>query len=553
LDNGPTPRPTQPSALAATDAASAPASHRQAQPGRRLRLPASWPLVLILAAQVILSIRLVRADSAFEDEATYLWAGHLEWSNWLHGTAIPPFAAYFSGAPVIYPPLGALADSIGGLVAARILSLVFMLGATTLLWATANRLFGRMAAVFGAALFAALGPTLHLGAFATYDPLSVFLVALAAWIVVRAAGRRDATGAMIAAGCVLAVANAASYSSTLFDLVVILLALLTALPEVGGKLAAARSLTILIVVTVLVTAGLLIGGSSYIHGVETTTVDRVPGGASASTVLADAWWWTGFVVAAACCGLAISLFRRERRVQSSLLALLAVSALIGPLEQARLQTSASLDKHVGLGAWFAAIAAGYAVDKLIAAAPAGSTRMVTCGACVVALALPVSVGASQSEQFSTSWPNSADFIAILRPLVDHSTGRLLVEDPSVAEYYLHAESQWKRWSSTRNIVLQSGASSGGPSSAAGVVGPGNAGTYQLKIEHSYFELVALNYIDTTALDLKITADLKQSHHYCVIQVVPYGDNVPPIGVGDYVIWQYQQAHFKPASTGWSCR
>ena len=39
-----------------------------------------------------------------------------------------------------------------------------------------------------------------------------------------------------------------------------------------------------------------------------------------------------------------------------------------------MHTTASLNKHGDLGAWFAAIAAGYAVDKLIAAAPAGNTR-----------------------------------------------------------------------------------------------------------------------------------------------------------------------------------
>ena len=63
-----------------------------------------------------------------------------------------------------------------------------MLGATALLWGTAGRLFGRRAAFFAAALFAVLGPTLHLGAFATYDALSVLLVAAAAWCVVRAGG-----------------------------------------------------------------------------------------------------------------------------------------------------------------------------------------------------------------------------------------------------------------------------------------------------------------------------------------------------------------------------
>ena len=105
------------------------------------------------------------------------------------GRRCPPFPAYFSGAPVIYPPLAALADNAGGLAGARILSLAFMLGATVLLWGVAGRLFGRRAAFFAAALFAVLGPTLHLGAFATYDAMAVFLVALAAWCVVRAVGR----------------------------------------------------------------------------------------------------------------------------------------------------------------------------------------------------------------------------------------------------------------------------------------------------------------------------------------------------------------------------
>ncbi len=33
------------------------------------------------------------SNTAFPDEALYLWAGHLEWSHWLYGTAIPAFPA----------------------------------------------------------------------------------------------------------------------------------------------------------------------------------------------------------------------------------------------------------------------------------------------------------------------------------------------------------------------------------------------------------------------------------------------------------------------------
>ncbi len=153
-----------------------------------------WPLVPILILQSALSARLIRADTAFQDEALYLWAGHLEWASLLHGGALPQFPAFFSGAPVIYPPLAALADGVGGLDGARLLSLAFMLGATALLCATAGRLFGKWAAFFAAVLFAVISPTLHLGSFATYDAMALFLVALASWLVVRAgdAGRRDA-------------------------------------------------------------------------------------------------------------------------------------------------------------------------------------------------------------------------------------------------------------------------------------------------------------------------------------------------------------------------
>ena len=39
--------------------------------------------------------------------------------------------------------------------------------------------------------------------------------------------------------------------------------------------------------------------------------------------------------------------------------------LLVPTEQARIHTYTSLSKHVDFGAWFAAIAAGYAADRAI--------------------------------------------------------------------------------------------------------------------------------------------------------------------------------------------
>jgi hypothetical protein len=547
MEYGATTRQTS-GAAGASDIDVAPAAPRAGahREGRVLsrHFPGWWPLIAVLMVQALLSIRLIRADTAFEDEATYLWAGHLEWSHLLHGTPLPQFPAYFSGAPVIYPPLGALADSVGGLTAARLLSLIFMLGATVALWGVASKLFSHRAAFFATALFAVSGPTLHLGAFATYDALALSLIALASWCVVRPREGQEATGWMVAAAVALAVANAASYASLLFDPVVVLLAVFAAFPRPGGKIAARRVAVLVIITGALLLAGLLIGGSLYIGGFERTTLARVPGGASPLTVLTDAWSWTGLIIVPALCGVIISVTSKNGRWQAFLLAILTLAGILGPFEQARLHTTASLDKHLGLGAWFAAIVAGYAVDRFVGAAAADRrARVFTTAACVVALVFPVALGARQSWEFSTDWPNATSFIAIMRPLVDNTKGPLLVEDPTIAEYYLHAESQWQRWSSTRNIVLPSGASTGGPSPAAGVVGAGNAGEYAVYIiQHSYFSLVALNYADTTSLDHQITTDLKHNPRYHIANdgVVPYGTEVPPIGLGTYVIWLREQ-------------
>jgi len=492
------------------------------------------PLLAVLVVQTLLSVRLLGADTAFIDEAAYLWAGHLEWAHWLHGVAIPPFSAYFSGAPVMYPPLGALADSVGGLTGARVLSLVFMLGATVLLWDVTSRLFGRQAGFFAAALFAVAGPSLHLGTFATYDALSLFLLALAAWLVAGASDQQEAAGRMAAAGAVLALANATAYSSALFDPVIVAMALVTALPS-GGRLAARRCGSLVTVLVALLIAGVLLGGSSYWQGITQTTLSRAAGAASPLRVLEDALSWTGVIIVLALCGVIASWLSHRRAAQTWLLAVLTAAALLGPLEQARLHTLDALNKHVGLGAWFAAIAAGYAVDKFINAAPAGQPRALTCAACIIGLAFPLSLGATQSRQFATSWADSATFTAIFGPLASHGSGHLLVEDPSIAEYYLPAGSQWQRWSSTRNIVLPDGSNTGGPTHG-GVVGAGDTTAFDRYIAQGYFSYIALNFADTTALDHHIATKVHESTLYRTLEVVPYNIGTT---VGTYIIYKYE--------------
>ena len=297
---------------------------------------------------------MVRARTAFGDEALYLSAGHLEWSHWWHGTRIPAYPTWFSGAPVIYPPIGAIADRLGGLVAARLLSLVCMLGVTAFVWATANRLFeDRRISFFAAALFAALAPTLHLGSYATYDALALLLLALATWCAAGARSGQHAIRRMVAAGILLALANATKYATVLYDPTVLGVTVLSSWPYAGWKVALRRAAWLAGAAAVVLAVLLALGGPGYLTGIRVTTTGRAHGTDPAALVLADAWSWSAVVLVPAVVAAVVCAVRR-RWPQALLLAVLALTALLAPADQAHLQTATSLSKHVDFGAWFAA-------------------------------------------------------------------------------------------------------------------------------------------------------------------------------------------------------
>jgi hypothetical protein len=69
----------------------------------------------------VLSIPLIGSNTAFVDEADYLWVGR----QILHSGLQPVvFEEYFSGLPKLYPLLATIVDSSGGLVLALLVSLM---------------------------------------------------------------------------------------------------------------------------------------------------------------------------------------------------------------------------------------------------------------------------------------------------------------------------------------------------------------------------------------------------------------------------------------------
>jgi hypothetical protein len=208
------------------------------------------------------------------------------------------------------------------------------------------------------------------------------------------------------------LANAAAYSSVLFDPVVIVLALLVAYPKPGGKPALARGATILTIVATLLMVGTLIGGDYYVSGIDQTLSLGVNMHSTRLTVLTHAAAWTGIVAVAALCAAAMGWAAGDRR-RARLAALLAVAALIVPAEQALQGAVLGLDRHIVAGAWFAAMAAGYAAHRLIAAGAGPQARAVIGGACAAALLFPLTLGVSQSQALLRSWPSSASNVTWL--------------------------------------------------------------------------------------------------------------------------------------------
>ena len=388
-------------------------------------------LLVVLLVQAALALRLVWSNTAFQDEAEYLWYGHLEWEHWLHGSPLPSY--YLSGAPQVYPPLGALADSLGGLAGARLLSLAFMLGATALLYATASRLFTRWVGLIGAAMFVAVGPTADLGAWATYDPMAICLMALAAWLAVRAAHSRASEVWILLAAATMVLADATKWVTALWSPIIVALVVLSA--PTGWTLAVARGIRfVCYAVAIGAPALLVLGGQLAVIAVTTSTTQRGSGGDSSLAVL---WYAAPMIAVVLAVGvLGVVLAGRERAGRNLLLcAVLVVGVLLAPAFQAYDQTTVSLYKHVVFGLWFGSIAAGYALSKATRVSAAKGWRVGLAAATFTGL-----LGFDQASGYYGFWPNSTPLLAAVeRDLPARGPIMMQGGDWMVANYYLYRQ------------------------------------------------------------------------------------------------------------------
>jgi hypothetical protein len=465
----------------------------------------------------------VWSNTAAVREATFLSAGHIELAHWLHGATAPEYSTFLPGAPVIYPPIGAAADGLGGLPAARILSLIFILGATLALWGAASRLFGRRAGVCAAALFAVLAPVLQLGALATPDALALCLLAASVWCVVSARDHDDSALLLVAGTVLLVVANVTLYPTVIFDPSVVALAGLAVASRRGVKPAVARAGYLAAGVLGLISALLALGGPLYLVGVVNTAVARAPGG-PVLPALAAAWRWAGLAWVIAAAAVALCAWRGRGRVQVMTLAVLAASGVLPVLFQAGSPSTVSFFGQVGFGAWFAAAAAGYAVTQLPQLGRRKSLHLALAGLALMAVALPAGLmGRAQAAETFSGWPDSTRMVAQLRTLTAAHPGHYLAEGYSVPAYYLARTIPWQRWSGTWYFSYRP------PGATRPLTG---LAAYQAAIHDHYFALIMLSSGESGLTDAYIKDDIGRAHGYQKIRGVSFS------GVY-YTIWAYQ--------------
>jgi hypothetical protein len=415
----------------------APKPRRRRERNRR-SLGSAFALLSLLGLQAALALVPRYSASAFEDEGLYVFMGHRMLDHLQTGESLPEVpGSYFSGAPGLYPVLAALADSVGGLAAARGVSLAFAMLATVGTFGLGSRLYGRRAGLLAAAAFVVCGPVIYQSHLAVYDSTMMGLVAVAAWLGVRDAQQHRMLWTPLV-GILLALAALVKYAGLVYLPVVAVLCAVVGWPTLRW-VAVRRGAFLLVSAIVAFFFAVQIWGRDIVPGIEQTTLERSPISPSpASHLIWQVVQWVGPWLLLAVVGAVV----RGRR-QWLLSAVLLGAAVVGPLQQVRIGESTSLAKHVAFGMVFAAPLIG----SLLAGLQRRGWRTVP--AVALTLAILAQVGLPDSRAFLTSWVDERPLTATLERVVPTEAGRpILGERPSGQRYQLRDTTTPRHWNDT---------------------------------------------------------------------------------------------------------
>jgi hypothetical protein len=473
---------------------------RLARPHGIRRLPPYIPLLPILAVQALLAVRLMANRTASVEEASDLFAGHMEIGHLAHGTSVSNYPTFFSGAPTLYPVVAALADAAHGLFAARCVSLVCMLLATTAVFKTGRRVYGVPTAIGAAAIFSVLGPTLHLSSYATFDAPALCLLAWALYYTVSFA-HGDSRNALIYAVVLMVLADCVKYAVLLWNPLIVALVAVAGPGWDAWKVSRSWNMQRfgLLAGSVLGVV-VLAGREPYFTGLTRTLKLTADSNLLRGNVQSDVTSWLGVLLVFSLAGfLTLLTAARHDRAgfgpKAGTAGLLLLGGVVAPVYQFVLGSNLSLDKQSDIGAVFAAVPAGWLLARI--AQTARQPRLLTTAVTAVfalAVAVPMGVtGVAQATTMANAWPNSAEMVSVLRPLVQRGSDNYLVEDAALAEYAIGGKkARWTQWHDTTSCAW----------GESGRIITG-AAACSAAISADYYSIIVLDYNETPKLDAAI--------------------------------------------------
>lgn len=473
---------------------------------------------LILALQALLSWLLLR-NTAFQDEALYLFAGRQIVNSWLGQPYFPVTWTYFlSGYAYFYPVIGGTLAMIGGVEMARMFSLLCMMGVTLCAYYVTKYFFDHNSAILAAALFAFQGPVLFLGRLATYDALCLVLVALTVVLALHVS-RASRPWAVLGIGPLLILTILAKFAGLLF--VPIPLALLTccSLERQGWR-------------KMFVRLGMALGSLAVSSIVTYITIDKGALHAiSASTTSRDVIVKTAplFLVQyiVTLCGLAFILgllglaLIGRRRLLTGLL--LFCASLLVPAYHIYKGELISLHKHLAFSMFFVMPLAGYVVARITDYQQERSIGRYWLAGLAICL-ITFSSGVQQAQTLYGAWAPSTNLTQAMLTQVRLGSGRYLAEDFDVCRYYLQNATDLWQWSSLDFFEYTD-------KDGHYLVGKD---AYRAAIYEGYFAIVELSYGYNAALAVFISQELVASGRYQLIDKIP---NSNSFGTGYFWIWR----------------
>lgn len=414
------------------------------RPQRRLARPkrAALPMAALLVLQCVAMFTL--RNTAFQDEALYLYAGTDLWQSWQTGR--PPlenYASYFSGTPAFYPVLAGWLNSLGGLELARTFSSVCVLWITYAAYNVGRHLFGRRAGLAGATVLAVQGSLLFIGRLATYDALCLALLALAAVISVRT-GRAWWRIPLVALVCIAAAL--AKYAGAAFVPMVVVLLLTRLRWRRQRRLSIAVGTLAAVSLAATVVWALTSVDPGLVQGLMRTTAYRVVAApASRVHLLRQLGTVAGPAILMGVFGSILAIWRRHHATRVVAIAALGTT-LLAPAYHIVQAEPVSMDKHVAFGLFFAAPMIGYACNTMLTLVGRLEWKSRVAGVAVILLFF--GSGLQQAQSMYARWPNSSTMVHTLRQIVGSGNTRILAEEFEVPRYYLAGLPSAQDWQFT---------------------------------------------------------------------------------------------------------